>query len=230
MLNVSLLLLQIFGISWVTMLCLVVGKQAVNAWLTVVDIALNLMILKQVNLFGLDVTATKAMGVSYILGLNLMQEYYGRKEAKIHVLIAALCTFGFVGLQQLHMLFEPNTYDTTQLHYSAIFTAMPLITSLSFITFILVQLVDIRFFQYLRDLMGAKNFTGRVVISLMLAQTLDTLIFYPVMGFLDNTWNNIWHIVGFTLLIKFVIIFLVAPYSALANKFVGKRVLVYNEI
>jgi len=229
MLNVGLLLLQIFGISWVTILALMVGKEAVNAWLTVVAIALNLMILKQVNLFGLDVTCTKAMGVSYILGLNLMQEYYGRKSAQVHVLIAALCTFGFVMLQQVHMLFKPNGFDTTQIHYSAIFTTMPLITSLSFITFILVQLVDIRFFQYLRDLMGSKNFTGRVVISLMLTQTLDTLIFYPVMGFLDNTWNNIWHIVGFTLLIKFVIIFLVAPYSALANKLVGKRMPIYYE-
>ncbi len=223
MLNISILLLQIFGISWVTMLCLMVGKEAVNAWLTVVAIALNLMILKQVNLFGLDVTCTKAMGVSYILGLNLMQEYYGKRSAQVHVLIAALCTFGFVMLQQLHMLFEPNGYDTSQIHYSALFTSMPLITSLSFITFIVVQLVDIRFFSYLRDLMGRKNFTGRVIISLMLAQTLDTLIFYPVMGLLDNTWNNVWHIVFFTILIKFVIIFLVAPYSMIANYLVNKE-------
>lgn len=222
MLNVSILLIQIFGISWVTMLCLMIGREAVNAWLTVVAIALNLMMLKQVSLFGLDVTCTKAMGVSYILGLNLMQEYYGRRSAQVHVLIAALCTFGFVMLQQLHMLFEPNIYDTSQGHYSALFSSMPLITSLSFITFILVQLVDIRFFSYLRDLMGRKNFTGRVVISLMLAQTLDTLIFYPIMGFLDNTWHNVWHIVFFTILIKFVIIFLVAPYSIIANWLVNK--------
>lgn len=225
MLNICLLLIQIFAISWVTMLCLMVGKEAVNAWLTVVALALNLMILKQVNLFGLDVTCTKAMGVSYILGLNLMQEYYGRRSAQVHVLIAALCTFGFVMLEQLHMLFVPNVFDTTQIHYSAIFTAMPLITSLSFITFIVVQLVDIRFFSYLRDRMGKKNFTGRVVISLMLAQTLDTVIFYPIMGMLDNTWNNVWHIMGFTLLIKFVIIFLVAPYTSIAHHFVKKDVI-----
>jgi len=229
MLNVSILLLQIFGISWVTMLCLMVGKEAVNAWLTVVAIALNLMTLKEVNLFGLDVTCIKALSVSYILGLNLMQEYYGRRSSQVHVLIAALCTFGFVMLQQLHMLFEPNIHDTSQIHYSAIFTSMPLITSLSFITFILVQLVDIRFFSYLRDLMGKKNLTGRVVVSLMLAQTLDTLIFYPVMGLLDNTWSNVWHIVFFTIVIKFIIIFLVAPYSMIANWLVNKEKILVME-
>jgi len=182
-----------------------------------------------VNLFGLDVTCIKALSVSYILGLNLMQEYYGRRSSQVHVLIAALCTFGFVMLQQLHMLFEPNIHDTSQIHYSAIFTSMPLITSLSFITFILVQLVDIRFFSYLRDLMGKKNLTGRVVVSLMLAQTLDTLIFYPVMGLLDNTWSNVWHIVFFTIVIKFIIIFLVAPYSMIANWLVNKEKILVME-
>lgn len=205
------------------MLCLKIGEQAVNAWLTVVAISLNLMILKQVNIFGLDVTTCKALGVCYILGLNLMQEYYGRQSARIHVLIAALCTFGFVTLQQLHMFFIPNGYDTTQEHYGAIFSCMPTITAVSFITFIFIQLLDIRFFSWLQQRFGSKKFTTRVMISLFMSQTIDTLVFYGLMSFFEDIWGNVWHVIMFTLLIKFIIIFLVAPYTAIANFFVKKN-------
>jgi len=204
------------------MLCLKVGEQAVNAWLTVIALSLNLMILKQVNICGLDVTTCKALGVCYILGLNLMQEYYGKNAARVHVLIAALCTFGFVVLQQLHMMFEPNAYDTVQHHYAAIFSCMPTITAVSFITFIFIQLLDIRFFGWLQKVIGAKRLTTRVMISLAMSQTVDTLVFYGLMSVFEDLWGNVWHVIGFTLLIKFVIIFLVAPYTAVAHYFVKK--------
>lgn len=223
MLNAVLLLIQIFAISWVTFLCLTVGEKAVNAWLTVLAISLNLMILKQVSMFGLDVTTCKALGVCYILGLNLMQEYYGKSAAKTHVLIAALCTFGFVILQQLHMIYVPNSFDQTQEHYSAIFTAMPLITSVSFITFIFIQLLDIRFFAWLQKKIGSKRFTTRVFISLMMSQTVDTLVFYGLLSFFEDIWGNVWHVIFFTLVIKFFIIFLITPYTMCAHFFVKKE-------
>ena len=210
------------------MLCLKVGEQAVNAWLTVLAISLNLMILKQVSMFGLDVTTCKSLGVCYILGLNLMQEYFGKKAARTHVLIAALCTFGFVILQQLHMLFEPNSFDHTHDHYSAIFTSMPLITAVSFITFIFIQLLDIRFFAWLKKKIGAKKLTTRVIISLMMSQTVDTLVFYGLLSFFEDIWGNVWHVIGFTLIIKFLIIFLIAPYTAVAHFFVNKEERAYG--
>jgi uncharacterized integral membrane protein (TIGR00697 family) len=155
-----------------------------------------------------------------------MQEYYGKREAQVHVLIAALCTFGFVMLQQMHMLFKPNEFDTTQVHYSAIFSCMPLITAVSFITFIFIQLLDINFFGWLQKKIGAKKLTTRVVISLAMSQTIDTLVFYGLMSFFDDIWGNVWHVITFTLLIKFVIIFMIAPYTALANLLVDKESIV----
>ena len=222
MLNASLLLAQIFAISWVTFLCLKVGEKAVNAWLVTVVIAFNLFVLKQVNIFGMELNTTKALGVCYFLGLNLMQEYYGRKAAKTHVMIASICTFGFVGLQQIHMLFEPNHFDTTQASYSRILELMPSITAVSFITFIAVQLWDIRFYAWLQTKIKQKYLTIRVMISLMASQVIDVLMFYGLMSFFDEIWGNIWDLIFFTIVIKFIIIFLIAPYTILANIFVKK--------
>ena len=180
--------MQIFSISWVTFLCLKIDKEALNAWLCVVAISLNLFILKQVNLFGMDVNTTKALGVCYMLGLNLMQEYYGKRAARMHVMIAAICTFGFVILQQIHIFFIPNVYDTTQANYAGIFSLMPLVTSISFIAFIFIQLLDIRFFSWLQEKIGAKNLTLRVVISLMMSQIVDVCVVFGLLSFFDPIW------------------------------------------
>jgi len=210
-------------------LCLRIGEKAVNAWLCVVAIAMNLLILKEIRLCGLHVTAVESLGVSYILGLNLMQEYYGKRAARTHVMIAAICTFGFVVLQQLHMIFEPDGFDTTQIHYSAIFDVMPMLTAVSFISFIFIQVLDIRFFSWLQQKIGTKNLTLRITISLMMSQTVDTLVFYSLLS-CAHIWSNVFHIIIFTLIIKFIVIFLIAPYSALANLFVGKKSPVLLEV
>ena len=62
----------------------------------------------------------------------------------------------------------------------------------------------------------------RAMISLAMSQTIDTLVFYGLMSFFEDLWGNVWHVIAFTLLIKFVIIFLVAPYTAIAHYFVKK--------
>lgn len=222
--NFILLLVQIFIISWITLLCLKIGEKAINAWLCVVAIAMNLLILKEIRLCGFHVTAVESLGVSYILGLNLMQEYYGKTSARTHVMIAAICTFGFVILQQLHMVFEPDGFDKTQVHYSAIFDVMPMLTSVSFISFIFIQILDIKFFSWLQQKIGAKKLTLRIIISLMMSQTIDTLVFYGLLSF-AHIWSNVFHIIIFTLIIKFIVIFLIAPYTGLARLFVSKEVM-----
>ncbi len=229
MLNASLLILQIFAISWITFLCLRVGEKAVNAWLCTVVIAFNLFVLKQVNIFGMELNTTKALGVCYFLGLNLMQEYFGRKCAKTHVMIASLCTFGFVILQQLHLAFEPNHFDHTHEQYSSILGLMPSITAVSFITFISVQLWDIRFYTWLQKKIGKNRLTLRVMISLMVSQVIDVVMFYALMSFFDEIWGNIWDLMFFTILIKFIIIFLIAPYTAIAHHFVKKTSASYGD-
>ena len=222
MLNAGLLVVQIFVISWITFLCLKVGEKAVNAWLVTVVICFNLFVLKQVTLFGMELNTTKAIGVCYFLGLNLMQEYYGRKCAKTHVMIASLCTFGFVILQQIHMSFIPNHFDSTQEAYGRILGLMPSITAVSFITFITVQLWDIRFYAWLQKVLPEKRLTIRVMISLMASQVIDVCMFYGLMSIFEEIWGNIWDLIFFTLIVKFIVIFMIAPYTALAKLFIDK--------
>ena len=205
-----------------TLICLRVGERALNAWLSVLAISMNVLILKQIHLFGLDVTATDSLAVGYMLGLNLLQENFGKPAARKHVGIAFLCGTGFTIFSQLHLAFESNTYDYMQEHYQMVLGTLPRIVGASFISFVTVQLLDINFFEWLRTKFGRHHLTFRIFLSLILSQVLDTLIF-SYLG-LYGMVEKISHIILLSLILKVIIIFLSLPYSWVARHFSVKRV------
>ena len=50
--------------------------------MTVQALIANLFVLKQIHLFGMEVTASDGYAIGSLLGLNVLQEFYGKKEAK----------------------------------------------------------------------------------------------------------------------------------------------------
>lgn len=198
------------------------GKAALNAWLCVVAISMNLMVMKQITIFGLNVTATDALAVGYILGLNLLQEFYGKREARLHVWLSFFCSAIFLALTRLHLLYEPNAYDTFHSSYAAIFGGLGRLIVASFISFVSIQFLDIRVFGWLKDKFSGKKLAVRVWVSLILSQTFDTLIF-SFLG-LYGLVENIWDVILLSLAIKGIILTIASPFSSLASYFSVKQV------
>ena len=69
-------------ISLFTIFSLKISKEALVAFIALYCVLANLLVLKQITLFGLHPTASDAFSVGAILGLNLLQEYYGKITAK----------------------------------------------------------------------------------------------------------------------------------------------------
>ena len=65
-------------ISLFTVLALKISKETLVAMISIYCILANLFVLKQISLFGYHPTASDAFSVGAILGLNLLQEYYGK--------------------------------------------------------------------------------------------------------------------------------------------------------
>jgi len=191
---------------------------ALHVTLCTIAVGMNLFVMKQINLCGLDVTATDSLAVAYILGLNLFQEYYGKKQARFHVFISFMICGLFCLMSILHLSYTPNSYDLMNGHYVAILSNMPRIIITSICSFILVQFLDIAFFQYLRERMEKKWLILRTTISLILSQGLDTLIFtfFALYGLV----GNIWHIMIVSLAIKLIVIGLCVPITHLSKKMV----------
>ena len=211
MFNFSLLLLYITTVSLISIYMLRLGKEAACMWLGLLAIVMNLFVLKQITILGLHVTASEALVVGYLLTLNLIQEYYGQKFARQAVKLTFLIMLAFVLLSRLHLLYQggPN---------HEIFSPLPRLYLASLVSFFTVQLFDISLFAYLRRKCSGKLLTMRTTISLLLSQTLDTVLFtfLGLWGIIDNPL----HVICFSLVIKSVIILFNAPFVALSKKVV----------
>ncbi len=200
----------------VTLFALRMGREFLFAWLALLAVAMNLFVSKQINLLGLSITCADAPAVGYLLGLNLIQEFYGREAARKMIWLAFFISFGFLLLSQLHLIYIPSDHDTTQLHFKSLLTPLLRITSASLLTFFAVQFFDLRFFSYLRDKTRGKHLATRILTSLMLAEILDTLLF-SFLG-LYGTVPAIWEIIIFSLLAKWLIILFSTPFISFARK------------
>ncbi len=150
------------------------GKEALIAWIVLQPILANLFVLKQMTLFGWTVTCSDVYAVSCALGLNLLQEYYGKETAKRTVWLSFLLLLFFVVMASLHLLYIPSSFDTAHAAYSQILSPAPRLVAASVATFLCVQWLDVQIFGFLGKRLPLYI---RNCISLTLSQFVDTLLF-----------------------------------------------------
>lgn len=213
--NLVILQFHVLFICLVSLLMLRLGERALNAWLCVLAITMNLFVTKQISLGRIDVTASDAIAGCYLLGICLIQEHFGRKRAQQHVIFAFICAIAFLGLSFFHVWYTPNQYDTMHhIHWTTL-ACMPRIVIASLTSFLLIQLVDISIFQRLRNYFEGKYFILRTFITLLISNTLDTFIF-TFLG-LWGLVGNLWHIIAFSLIVKFVCVAAASAYGGLSK-------------
>lgn len=213
--NQLVLLLYIFAISGITLLALKLGRSYIVAWLALLAVAMNIFVLKQIHLFGFNVTASDGLAVGYVLGLNLIQEFFGPKSARECVWISLFVSIGFVILSQIHLLYSPSFYDTSQPHYTFLLKPIPRLMGASLLSFGCVQFLDLAFFKYLRKKMNGRLLMLRTFLSMVLSQSFDTLIvsFLALYGQVASIGD----VIIFSLLIKVVAITLATPFVAFSK-------------
>lgn len=219
--NFYTLLFQIGICCGISLIALRVGEKCLNSWLCLLAVAMNLFVTKQITLLGLDVTASEALAVAYLLGLSLIQEYYGKEAARKHVFTAFLCCVGFLFLTQTHLFFVPNQYDVMHGHFSAILQPIPRLILASMASFFMIQLVDIAFFSFLQYKTNGRHLTIRTGTCLIVSQILDTTIF-SYLG-LYGLVENLTHVMLVSFVIKTATIFLALPYVSFSKRIISFR-------
>lgn len=168
---------QIILILGFAFIALKIGKEALISWVTIQALIANLFVLKQIHLFGLNVTASDAFAIGSLLGLNFLQEYFHREEANKATWICFFFMLFFGLISQLHLVYQPNTHDTTQSSYLAILTHSPRLLFASLTVFFITQQIDIHLFAWLKRKLPRTSFAMRAAITLMVSQFLDTFLF-----------------------------------------------------
>ena len=94
--NEALFIIQIIVIVGFALGALKLGKETLITWVAIQALIANLFVLKQITLLGLHVTASDAFAIGSLLGLNFLQEYFDREDARKATWICFFFMFFFV--------------------------------------------------------------------------------------------------------------------------------------
>jgi hypothetical protein len=216
MTNELLFILQALFISSSLLIALHLGKHALIALIAAQAILANLFVVKQITLLNFNATAADAYAIGCMLGLNLLQEYYGKEITRSAIVVSFFVAVFFAISSQLHLLYIPFITDTTNDAFNAILAATPRIVAASLGTYFIVQQFDMRLYGSLK-----KHFNGRFYImrnwgSVACSQLLDTVLF-SFLG-LYGIVTHIWDIILVSYTIKMAILLLTTPFLMLSQK------------
>lgn len=175
--NEILFFIQILLIVGFVIGALKLGQAALTAWVAIQALIANLFVLKQIHLFGFNVTASDAYVIGSLLGLNFLQEYFGKEEARKATWTCFFFMLFFAIISQIHLLYTPNDYDTSQEAFLTLLTPSPRLFIASTSVFFIVQQIDVRFFAFLKRVLPQTGFAIRTAIALVVSQFLDTFLF-----------------------------------------------------
>lgn len=188
MVNEFIFLAQTLILGLFALFALRIGKSALVGFICLMCVLSNLFILKQVTLFGFAATSCDAYAIGAVLGLNLLQEYYGKAVAQKAIVTSFILLVCYSIMAYLQLLYLPNEYDTAQAAYQSILGIMPRIAAASLVVYLFVQYVDSLLYAKLHDMTQGNYLVARVWISLIITQLLDTILFsfLGLYGLVDN--------------------------------------------
>lgn len=213
--NEFIFLLQILLIVVFTFGALKLGKEALIGWIALLAVMANLFVLKQIVLFGFEVTASDAFAMGSLLGLSFLQEYFGQEEAKKATWICFFFLFFFALASQVHLLYLPSPHDASQTAFLTLLSPTPRLFIASMGVFFIVQQMDIRVFSLIKSRFPIKSFAFRASLALIFSQSLDTILFS--FAGLYGIAASMVDVIVMSLLIKLLITFCFTPFLRLAK-------------
>ncbi len=188
------------------------GKEALVAWVAFQAVLANLFVIKQIGFFGFEVTCSDVFAIGSILGLNLLQEYFGKESGRKAIWICFYILAFFAAMSQIHLFYLPSVHDQTHAAFYTILQPAPRLLLASVGVFFFVQQVDLKLYAKLKKLpLPLKN-----GISLVLSQLIDTVLF-SYFGLYGNV-ASMFDIIVISFMIKVIVVFCMTPFVALTRR------------
>lgn len=200
------------------------GKKGLYAWIGVATVVANIQVVKTVEMFGIVMTLGNTMYVSLYLTSDLLNEKFGRDEAKRAVWFGFFTLIMTTVLMQMTLVFKPQAGDIAQSSLETIFGLMPRLALGSLTAYFVSQFLDVRLYAWIRKFYPGRNQLWiRNNGSTMVSSFVDTLIFCSI-AFLGEYSFGVWLEILFTTYIfKFVLTAAGTPFLYIARNFEHKE-------
>ncbi len=196
------------------------GIEALCALICLQWVLANLFVVKSITLFGFEATASDALAVGAILGLNLIQEYFGKAQARKSIVINVMGITFYTLLSLLHITYMPSPTDIMHSHFCTLLIPMPRILCASLVVYLLVQYIDYVLYAVLKRMFKNRFFIARNYISVACTQLIDTVLFSFLA--LYGSVHNIGHIIIVSYVIKLITLGLSMPFLAFSRILLAK--------
>ena len=197
------------------------GRAGLFSFISLSWVIGNVFVLKEATFFGLSIITSDVFAVGCDLGITLLREYYGQKEAKRAIALGMFSAFFFLTVSQFLLWYEPSMHDTFHPHFFALFSGMPRIILSSLGVAFLSKNLNLMLLNIFTLMWGDRNFKLRTMLSLCISQFFDTALF--TFCALYGTVESVWTIISFSYAIKCLSIFICVPFVITLHTLIRKR-------
>lgn len=156
------------------------GKDGIYTWIGMAVVVANVLVCKNVNLFGLSATLGNVLFGTVFLATDILTEQYGVKSAKKAVWMGISAEIITIILTQLALLFIPNELDFVQDSMKNIFGLFPRVAIASCSMFVVSNTLDIYLFEKIREKTNGKYLFLRNNVATIVSQCIENFLFYII--------------------------------------------------
>jgi uncharacterized integral membrane protein (TIGR00697 family) len=196
------------------------GKTGLFAWVALSTVLANVQVTKTIEIIGLTATLGNSLYASTFLATDILNEKYGKKDAKKAVWLGFASLLIMIVVMQFGMKFIPAESDFANDSLNTIFGLIPQIAIASMLAYLASQHLDVYIFAAIRKVFPKDSqFWIRNNGSTLVSQLLDTMIFTSI-AFYGVYPFDIWlQIFISTYVLKFIVSVLTTPFGYIAKAF-----------
>ena len=171
-----------------------------------------------------DITLSAAVllfPVSYILN-DCIAEVWGYRKARLIIWTGFAINFLVMAVFQLAVLLPPSPHWEGAPHFDYIFGLAPRLAAASFVAFLAGSLVNAYVMSRMKLATGGRHFSLRAVVSTLLGEGVDSLIFFPCAYFGLLPLREMLIVMAGEVLLKVLYEIAVLPFTRRVVKFVKR--------
>ena len=185
-------------------------------------IAANLLETKVIQVGSLTVTAgLLVFPISYIIN-DCIAEVWGFKKARLIIWSGFAMNFFVVGLVLIAVAIPAAPFWEGEEHFDFVFGMAPRIVAASLMAFLVGSFLNAYVMSKMKIASQGRNFSARAILSTIVGETADSLIFFPIAFGGIIAWKELLIMMGLQIVLKSMYEVIILPVTIRVVKVIKK--------
>ena len=185
-------------------------------------IAANLLETKVIQVGGFAVTAgLLVFPISYIIN-DCIAEVWGFKKARLIIWSGFAMNFFVVGLGLIAVALPAAPFWEGETHFNFVFGMAPRIVIASLLAFLVGSFLNAYVMSKMKVASKGKNFSARAIVSTIVGETADSLIFFPIAFGGIIAWPELLMMMALQIVLKSLYEVIILPITIRVVKVIKK--------